>query len=47
MLYTDIIPYYDDLLSYSVIGARNSENQQHREVASGLEMAIGFKNPTN
>ena len=47
MLYTDIIPYYDDLLSYVVIWARNSENQQHREVASWLKIPVWFKNPTS
>lgn len=47
ILYTDMIPYYEDFLCYAVIGARNSENQQHREAWSWLEMAVGFKNPTS
>ena len=36
--------YFDDLLSWAAIGARTSESQPHREVASGLAIPIGFKN---
>ena len=43
-----IIPqYFDDLLSYGAIGARTSESQIHRELASGISTPIGFKNGTN
>ena len=40
-----IIPQYiDDLVSWSAIGARTTESQVHREMASGLSMPVGFKN---
>ena len=43
-----IIPqYFDDLLSWAAIGARTSESQIHRELASGCSTPIGFKNSTN
>ena len=35
-----------DLVSWGAIGARTSESQVHRELASGLSMAVGFKNGT-
>lgn len=42
-----IIPQYiSDLTSWSAIGARTSESQIHRELASGLSMPLGFKNGT-
>ena len=42
-----IIPQYiSDLTSWSAIGARTTESQAHRELASGLSMPIGFKNGT-
>ena len=42
-----IIPQYiSDLTSWSAIGARTTESQTHRELASGLSMPIGFKNGT-
>ncbi len=42
-----IVPQYiDDLVSWASIGARTSESQTHREMASGLSMPIGFKNST-
>lgn len=42
-----IIPQYiSDLISWSAIGARTSESQIHRELASGLSMPVGFKNGT-
>jgi len=47
MLYPENHPYLDDLLSYVAVGARSSENQQHRLVASGLDMPVGMKNPTS
>lgn len=43
-----IIPQYiDDLISFGCIGARTVESQLHRQLASGLSMAIGFKNRTD
>ncbi|MBP5242979.1 MAG: 3-deoxy-7-phosphoheptulonate synthase [Clostridia bacterium] len=45
MLYPENYPYVDDLLSYVAIGARSSENQMHRLVASGMDVAVGIKNP--
>lgn len=35
----------DDLLAYNWIGARNVQVQMHRQIASGLSTAVGFKNP--
>jgi 3-deoxy-7-phosphoheptulonate synthase len=43
-----IIPQYiADLVSWSAIGARTTESQTHREMASGLSMPVGFKNCTD
>ena len=39
--------YLCDLISWGAIGARNTESQVHRELASGLSMPIGFKNATD
>ena len=39
--------YYADLVSWGAIGARTTECQLHRQLASGLSMPIGFKNGTN
>lgn len=39
--------YLGDLISWSAIGARTTESQTHREMASGLSMPIGFKNGTD
>ena len=38
--------YYADLITWGAIGARTTESQIHRELASGLSMPIGFKNGT-
>ena len=38
--------YIADLISWSAIGARTTESQTHREMASGLSMPVGFKNST-
>lgn len=46
MLYPGNHPYLDDILGYVAVGARSVENQQHRLVASGLDMPIGMKNGT-
>jgi 3-deoxy-7-phosphoheptulonate synthase len=43
-----IIPQYiDDLVSWAAVGARTTESQTHREMASGLSMPVGFKNGTD
>lgn len=47
MLYPEAFYYISDLLSYTAVGARSVENQQHRLVSSGLEMPVGMKNPTS
>jgi len=39
--------YISDLISWSAIGARTTESQTHREMASGLSMPVGFKNSTD
>ena len=39
--------YIADLISWSAIGARTTESQTHREMASGLSMPVGFKNSTD
>lgn len=42
-----VVPFIDDLLACGVIGARTTESQTHRELVSGLDMPIGFKNGTD
>lgn len=39
--------YFDDLLAWGAIGARTSESQIHREIASHMPYSIGFKNGTD
>lgn len=39
--------YLQDLISWSAVGARTTESQTHREMASGLSSAVGFKNGTD
>ncbi|MBC7005909.1 3-deoxy-7-phosphoheptulonate synthase [Photobacterium sp. BZF1] len=39
--------YLGDLFSWAAIGARTTESQTHREMASGLSMPVGFKNGTD
>ncbi|MBD5782059.1 3-deoxy-7-phosphoheptulonate synthase [Pelagicoccus sp. NFK12] len=39
--------YYSDLVSWGAIGARTTESQVHREMASGLSCPVGFKNGTD
>ncbi|MDO4982969.1 MAG: 3-deoxy-7-phosphoheptulonate synthase [Eubacteriales bacterium] len=46
MLYPENHFYLSDVLSYVTVGARSVENQQHRLVSSGLDVAVGMKNPT-
>lgn len=47
--YLDLISpqYIADLISWGAIGARTTESQSHRELASGLSCPVGFKNSTN
>lgn len=47
--YLDLITpqYISDLISWGAIGARTTESQAHRELASGLSCPVGFKNGTN
>ena len=47
MLFTHNGPYFDDALSYLALGARSAEDMEHRYIASGLDMAVGVKNPTS
>ena len=43
-----IVPQYiADLVSWAAIGARTTESQTHREMASALSMSVGFKNATD
>lgn len=39
--------YFDDLLGWAAVGARTSESQIHREMVSGLDLPVGFKNGTD
>lgn len=39
--------YLGDLVSWTAVGARTTESQTHREMASGLSTAVGFKNGTD
>ncbi|MGM1051774.1 MAG: 3-deoxy-7-phosphoheptulonate synthase [Pseudomonadota bacterium] len=41
-----LAPYLEDLLAWVAIGARTTESQLHRELASGLGAVVGFKNAT-
>ncbi|HEL1615537.1 3-deoxy-7-phosphoheptulonate synthase [Streptococcus suis] len=47
MLYSANYPLVEDLVSYHAIGARSVEDQEHRFVASGVDMPTGMKNPTS
>jgi len=43
-----IVPQYiSDLITWAAIGARTTESQIHRQMASGLSMPVGFKNATD
>ena len=46
LLYPEDHRYLSDILGYVAVGARSVENQQHRLVASGLDVPVGMKNPT-
>jgi 3-deoxy-7-phosphoheptulonate synthase len=47
MLHSSLADYFNDIYSYLAVWARSTENQSHREVWSGLEMPVGYKNPTS
>ncbi len=47
MLDTIIAQYITDAVSWAAIGARTTESQLHRQLASGLSMPVGFKNATD
>ena len=47
MLYPENYQYLDDILAYVAVGARSVEDQQHRLVASGIDVPVGMKNPTS
>lgn len=47
MLYPANYRYLSDLLSYVAVGARSTENQEHRLTSSGLDIPVGMKNPTS
>lgn len=42
-----VVPYLEDCLSWVAVGARTSESQIHRQMASGLSCPVGFKNATD
>lgn len=46
LLYPEYYDYWDDLISYYFIGARSSENPEHRNLGSGLDIPVGVKNST-
>ncbi len=47
MLYPENYPFLSDVIGYVAVGARSVENQQHRLVASGIDLPVGMKNPTS
>lgn len=47
LLYPENYYYLSDILSYVAIGARSVEDQQHRLIASGLDVPVGMENPTS
>ncbi len=47
LLYPSLYPYMADMLVYMAVGARSVEDQEHRLVASGMEIPVGMKNPTS
>lgn len=47
MLEPTIPQYLSDIISWGAIGARTTESQTHREMASGLSFPVGFKNGTD
>ncbi len=47
MLFTHNEDYFGALLSFTTLGARSAEDMEHRYIASGIDMAVGVKNPTS
>ncbi|MCB9362723.1 3-deoxy-7-phosphoheptulonate synthase [Candidatus Woesearchaeota archaeon] len=47
LLFTHMSAYFDDLLSWTAIGARSGEDQEHRFWASAADFPVGIKNPTS
>ena len=47
MLYPENHRYLSDLIGYVAVGARSTEDQIHRLVASGIDVPVGMKNPTS
>jgi 3-deoxy-7-phosphoheptulonate synthase len=47
LLGPNIVPYFSDVLGWAAIGARTTEAQPHRELASGLRCPVGVKNATD
>ena len=47
LLYPELYTYLEDVLVYMAVGARSVEDQQHRLIASGMDIPIGMKNPTS
>ena len=47
LLYPEAYRFTSDVLSYVAIGARSVEDQEHRLLASGLDIPVGMKNPTS
>jgi 3-deoxy-7-phosphoheptulonate synthase len=47
LLDINLAGYFCDVLSWAAIGARTTESQPHRELASSLPLAVGFKNGTD
>lgn len=47
MLYPENHRYLSDIIGYVAVGARSSEDQLHRLVASGIDVPVGMKNPTS
>lgn len=47
LLYPELYECFDDLVNYWFVGARSSEDALHRDIASGLDVCCGIKNPTD
>lgn len=47
LLYPELYECFDDLVSYWFVGARSSEDNMHRDLASGLDVCCGVKNATD
>ena len=47
LLYPETYRFVSDVLSYVAIGARSVEDQEHRLIASGIDIPVGMKNPTS